>query len=56
MALFVVQGLTCMLESATKVLFLTNWLETQVTVKLQSLKVNYLFSTKIDTGSAQVVT
>ena len=52
MVLFGVQGLTCELESATKMLFLTGWLETQFTGQHRSLRVNYVFATKTDIGPA----
>ena len=52
MVLFAVQVLTCGFESATKMLFLTGWLETQVTGQQSSLQVNYVFSTKTDIGPA----
>ena len=53
MVLFAVQALTCGFESATKMLFLTGWLETQVTGQHRSLQVNYVFSTKTDIGRAR---
>ena len=48
MVLFAVQVLTGGLESALKMLFLTGWLETQVTGQHISLQVNYEFSKKTD--------
>ena len=53
MVLFAVQVLTCWLESATKMLFLTGWLETRVTGQQRSLQVSYVFSTKTDIGLAR---
>ena len=53
MILFGVQVLMYGLESATKMLFLTGWLETEVTGQHRSLQVNYEFSTKTDIGPAQ---
>ena len=50
MVLFAVQVLTCWLESATKMLFLTGWLETHVTDQQKPLQVSYVFSTKADIG------
>ena len=53
MVLFVVQVLTCGFESATKMLFLTGWLEAQVKGRHSSLQVNYVFPTKTDIGPAR---
>ena len=50
MILFAV--LTCKLKSATKMLFLICFLETQATGQHRSLQVNYVFSTKTDIGPA----
>ena len=46
MVLFAVQILTCGLAFVTQVLFLTSWLETQVTGQHRSLQENYVFSKK----------
>ena len=50
---FSVQGLTCELESATKMLIFTSWLEARVTGQHRSLQVNYAFSTETDIGPAR---
>ena len=52
MLLFAVQVLTCRLESATKMLILTGWLESEVTRHHRPLQVKYVFSTKNDIGPA----
>ena len=46
-------SLTCGLESATKMLFLTGWLKTQVTGQHMPLQVSYVFSIKTDIGPAR---
>ena len=51
MILFAV--LTSELKSATKMLFLTRFLETQATGQHRSLEVIYVFSAKTDIGPAQ---
>ena len=48
MVLFVVQVLTCGLESRTEMAFLIGWLKTQVTDQHRPLQINYVFSTKTD--------
>ena len=53
MVLFAVHVLTCGLESAIELAFLTGWLKTQGTGQHRSLQVNYLFSIKTDIGPAQ---
>ena len=53
MVLFAVQVLACVLESATEMVFLIDWLKTQVTGQHRSLQVNYVFSTKTDIGPAR---
>ena len=47
-------GLFCSsrFESASKMLFLTDWLETQVTGQHRSLQVSYVFLRKTDIGPA----
>ena len=40
-------------ESASKMLFLTGWLETQVTGQHRSLQASYIFLTKTDIGPAR---
>ena len=46
--MILVAVLMCELKSATKMLFLNCFLETQTTGQHKSLQVNYVFSTKID--------
>ena len=53
MVLSAIHVLTCRLQSATKMLFLTGWLETQITGEQRLLQFNYIFLSETNIDPAQ---